>query len=510
VRKTDVILIIVAAAVLAAYMLYMGPLYRDDTFISFRYARNLVAGHGLVYNVGERVEGYTNFLWTMFAAAAIAAGHKPETAALAAARLAALVSVALTYVVARRHLGAPRFFAFAGAALVAANGSFASEAEGAMETALFAALIVGGVLLALDEDARPRRIYWSSVVWAAAALTRPEGVMVFVLVSGYRLAWPAPAHRGRRRALAARLVAPFVLIYAPYYVWRFAYYGYPFPNTFYAKVGASWATVGRGLDYVGRFAWKFTPVLFALPLLGLADGARRRNYGLLIVVAYAYLLYVVAVGGDYLEQERFVIYIFPLLATAGAAAAGWLGRRRRGRRVLRWAAPAAFAFLLLLQTRAFFVRPRGLAHARDTISQHRAAGLWLKSTAAPDDVLVIGPAGIVPYYAELRTYDTIGIVVPAIAHEEVAGMGTGMAGHEKGDGAVLLAKNPRYILIVDTFLRELPLSLPTVRGLARYKGDVEMLNDATFDVRYQLKHQRLSEKCWLNYFERRAAPTPRR
>ena len=35
----------------------------DDAFISFRYARNWVDGHGLVFNHGERVEGYTNFLW---------------------------------------------------------------------------------------------------------------------------------------------------------------------------------------------------------------------------------------------------------------------------------------------------------------------------------------------------------------------------------------------------------------------------------------------------------------
>src|SRR5690242_18166607 len=41
----------------------------DDAFISFRYVRNLLDGHGLVWNVGERVEGYTNFLWVMLVAA---------------------------------------------------------------------------------------------------------------------------------------------------------------------------------------------------------------------------------------------------------------------------------------------------------------------------------------------------------------------------------------------------------------------------------------------------------
>ena len=41
----------------------------DDAFISFRYTRNLLEGHGLVFNPGEYVEGYTNFLWILELAA---------------------------------------------------------------------------------------------------------------------------------------------------------------------------------------------------------------------------------------------------------------------------------------------------------------------------------------------------------------------------------------------------------------------------------------------------------
>ena len=49
----------------------------DDAYISFRYARNLVEGLGLVYNPGERIEGYTNFLWTLMAAAGMSVGLDP-------------------------------------------------------------------------------------------------------------------------------------------------------------------------------------------------------------------------------------------------------------------------------------------------------------------------------------------------------------------------------------------------------------------------------------------------
>ncbi|MCX7878834.1 MAG: hypothetical protein N2510_09400, partial [Ignavibacteria bacterium] len=40
----------------------------DDAYISYRYGRNLMEGNGLVYNPGEKVEGYTNFLWTIITA----------------------------------------------------------------------------------------------------------------------------------------------------------------------------------------------------------------------------------------------------------------------------------------------------------------------------------------------------------------------------------------------------------------------------------------------------------
>src|SRR5436189_992982 len=53
----------------------------DDAFISFRYAQNLAEGNGLVFNPGERVEGYTNFLWVLLLAAGDVLGAAPDVAA---------------------------------------------------------------------------------------------------------------------------------------------------------------------------------------------------------------------------------------------------------------------------------------------------------------------------------------------------------------------------------------------------------------------------------------------
>jgi len=74
-RSLHVFLILFA--LFGLFMLGLGVCVQEDAFISFRYASNLIQGHGLVYNVGERVEGYTNFLWTLILAGGMALGADP-------------------------------------------------------------------------------------------------------------------------------------------------------------------------------------------------------------------------------------------------------------------------------------------------------------------------------------------------------------------------------------------------------------------------------------------------
>src|SRR5262245_37848737 len=67
----------------------------DDAFISFRYAQNWLDGLGLVFNAGERVEGYTNFLWTVWSALGLALGFDAAAWANAWGLACYLASVAL-------------------------------------------------------------------------------------------------------------------------------------------------------------------------------------------------------------------------------------------------------------------------------------------------------------------------------------------------------------------------------------------------------------------------------
>lgn len=94
--------LIVTDAAIAAITVVIGWALRftqDDAYITLRFSRNLAEGTGLVFNAGERVEGYTNFLWTWFLALPHHFGGDPvlwsDIASIAAGVVTALVTLRL-------------------------------------------------------------------------------------------------------------------------------------------------------------------------------------------------------------------------------------------------------------------------------------------------------------------------------------------------------------------------------------------------------------------------------
>jgi len=301
----------------------------DDAFISFRYAHHLVAGEGLVFNPGERVEGYTNFLWTLLLAAAEALGVAPEASSVLLGLLAftgLLVLVARTSTAIARDHGRELPWvsvALAGLALHLHHRLFATSG---LETGLFTLLVTATVVAAVEARG-PRSWGVVGLLGSLATLTRPEGALVYGLSS---LAALAGARPRRRHLLAAW--APGVLLLLPWAAWKLVYYGDLLPNTFYAKDAgeAQWA---EGAAYVGLYLGTYLALVPALaaavlgPLLGRwsEPGWAGRRAGVLVGgLTLAWLVHVLRVGGDFMFA-RFLLPITPLLLLALER---WLGRLR--------------------------------------------------------------------------------------------------------------------------------------------------------------------------------------
>src|SRR6267154_221619 len=88
-----------------ALLAWSGRFIQDDAFISFRYADNLVRGIGLVWNQGERVEGYTNFLWTLLMSGGICLGMDPVLFSQVLGIICFVLTLFFTYKLSRKIFG---------------------------------------------------------------------------------------------------------------------------------------------------------------------------------------------------------------------------------------------------------------------------------------------------------------------------------------------------------------------------------------------------------------------
>jgi arabinofuranosyltransferase len=483
-----------AAWLLALVARFYDPhLIVDDAFISFRYADNLAHGLGMVYNPGERVEGYSNFLWTLLLAAGARLGLDIPQLSIVLALAAALAAVAL--------LGAWSYRLFAagerpgGGAdgldgmllaalpplLYAAIGSQARYVVSGMETLLFGLLVAAAAYLLAVRDAPLA----AGGVFALAAMTRPEGGMYglvaggLTLLPGWRDAGDAAEEPARRRRRSLLLVAAFLAAYVPYFAWRCWYYGDVLPNTFYAKAsGFSWGRIVRGGNLLAEVAdwWSVYPLL-AIAAAALPTLRSRRSLQLAAAYVAVTAVYFAYVGGDFLSffGPRFLMPALPfllLLASEGLGnLCGWAGAwggsagpaRRRGWRITVAAAGAAM-LLANAHWRSWPARHFNRLGISWLMASQEDLGRYLGATAPPDALLADGTAGIVPFYSHLANIDMYGLADLHIGHMRPLPVGFKMVAHEKYDPRYVLRRRPD--LLVSYFDRQ---RTPRAAGLPRVK-----------------------------------------
>lgn len=124
----------------------------DDTFISFRYSKNLAEGLGPVYNAGERVEGVTNFLWVALLAIPSALGWDLGATARILGLLSTLLGFGLLTI--RNPWLSNDYGRLWAGTLFASSAPVACWATGGLETPLFALLILAAVLRVFHEETR--------------------------------------------------------------------------------------------------------------------------------------------------------------------------------------------------------------------------------------------------------------------------------------------------------------------------------------------------------------------
>ena len=475
----------------------------DDAFITFRYAENLALGNGLVFNPGERVEGYSNFLWAVTLSGLVAIGatgfaHGLLVWAKALGLLCGLATVIVTFQ-ACRMLAKPRGlggrYALLAPVILATSPQLAAWSVAGLETSLCALLVVLAQLQTIRLLVKKEAAGRSGVAVAASAglfyllasLARPEIPILFVAACLTVLLSIRPLVRATR--LLAAMGATFGLPYAAFLAWRLDYYGDIFPNTFYAKTAGARLLWLDGLKYWGFGAATIVGPLILLAFLALVGGLGRDRVYLFLVAQFSALgAFMIYCGGDWMGSYRLFIPILPaiaLMAQSGAYALWQLAKRQQ---VRRWGRVAVAVFVVgvclyhLFDVEELSKKPSGFC-ARDAIRyDYYQIARMMRNWLLPGTAVALGEAGLIPYYSKLNVIDCRGLTDRYIAR---------LKGklHAKFDPMYVFKRKPDYILLVDV----------TGRTWCEHNYENMLLDHAVLAADYRLVGDERTQRLFWRY-----------
>ncbi len=522
-RRQRGLAVAVALAGATILLLVHGPwyfdFYADDALITLRYSQHLADGAGPNWNSEGRVEGYTTFLWMGLHAGL----DKIGIDIVEASRALGLAAVVATMLFMARlwqrwsnddrkaAIANPMVIAAAMMALVLTDG-VAFWGFSGMETTAFMALLTLSAVLFLQEQRTVRRPWggppWSAVAFAATAMTRPEGLVAVAVTAGF-LAVQAGFATDRRQALRrlAFWSAVFIALYGSYFVWRYTYYDYLLPNTFYAKVESTSALYERGLDYLWTYGLRYQ----LIPLLGgmavlLANPRLRGDAAYLLLLAGAMLAAVVIEGGEDFPHGRLIVPILPLIYVAGFAGLATL-LRRLSLPSLQSAALAAAVLTLGAMSlfRGSLDLAAPIAQERRALQERELLATWLSENTPPDYTIAAFAVGAIGFYSDRDVLDLLGLNDVVIAHSDVPNFGTGIAGHEKYNVDYVL-DDVRPEIIVTNDAQPGPLTTQAFRALALVPSPVEARNALLTDPRlwqqYAVRPVEI-DGLWFNLLQRK-------
>lgn len=498
------------ALICVAYLahVYVYNYVCDDTFISMRYARNLAEGHGLVFNPGDRVEGFTSPLWTLLLAGIHWLGGDLLLWARLLGVIAGLCTIMLSYRLAALCTAQrlPPIMATLPPLILAANGSFACWSASGMEAVPYVCLVLAS-FVAICAGRLPAAAGLS----IAVVLTRPDS-FVLLPVFGTFLLLQHP--RNGLKPTVGWFIACGAAI-AALFLARFLYYGDWLPNTYYAKVGGGLHAAVRGIRYLREYAADHEGlILIMLPLLyyGVLRGTIRQRF--LAAGVAALWLGTVLVGGDGLPMYRFALAPMPLLAVLHAHLIAELYGAVLGSASHRWKQDTAVGVATLLLISVHATKPLAGYHYKRYADQQLEitwwtnAGKWFARNAKEHESIAAVPIGAVSYYARIRVFDMLGLTDRHIAHRDCPSMGTGWAGHEKSDGPYILGRRPTYLLLGNIDVTDQPRD-PTKRPFIPYRSmpvwqrERDIYSTGEIYSLYKPRSVRIAPGQYLNFYELR-------
>jgi arabinofuranosyltransferase len=275
----------------------------DDAYITFRVVWNLLHGYGPVFNPGERVQAYTHPLWMLVMTAAHGVTREFFFTALAVSYAFAVVAVLRVVRSSESLAGGMTAFL----ALISSKAFVDYTSSGLEYPLSYLLLAVFYVKFCRIADAPLERpdLQRFGLLAGLAFVNRMDSVLLY----GIPLAWLA-FRVWRRRELLVSLVVGFAGPAAAWLLFATIYYGFPLPNTYYAKVATGIPATLLYQQGVAYLLNSFARDPITLGTVGIVTGLALRStiaVRLSAISALLYVAYTVSVGGDFMSGRFFAM-----------------------------------------------------------------------------------------------------------------------------------------------------------------------------------------------------------
>jgi arabinofuranosyltransferase len=274
----------------------------DDAYITFRTVDNFINGYGLTWNPVERVQAYTHPLWMFLIAVFYFFTREIYYTSIILSLTISLVAVILFAF----RVAPSLVMALLGLAILTASKAFVDYSTSGLENPLTHLLWVIFLLIYLRSEVNLKAVFLLSFIAGLATLNRMDTLLLYLPALVYVL-----VKFGRLKGVYA-----LILGFLPFILWELFslfYYGFPFPNTAYAKlnVGISgWELAERGLQYL-MDSLTMDPLTLLIIAVGMLIPFISREWRVTPIVAgmALYLLYIIRIGGDFMSGRYLTVLL---------------------------------------------------------------------------------------------------------------------------------------------------------------------------------------------------------
>ena len=280
----------------------------DDSYHAYIMAKNLVDGNGFVYNIGQRATASTCPLFTLV----VAAGYFVIRDMFFVSLLINIIFSVLAFRILVRYFCRTKRQIIACLLVLIGCVSFVSYTTSGLENSML--FFLGACFVRVyfgRERYNAKNMFVLAILVALIAMTRMDAVLIFAPMALYvYLAKRDGVSFGKAVVLGIAGLLPFVL----WELFSTFYYGFPFPNTAYVKLGTDIALrdyLIRGVRYYLNAAL-CDPIVLIVPVCVLiaAISVRKGQYIICMTGPLIYGLYLLYIGGDFMMGRHFTLPFF--------------------------------------------------------------------------------------------------------------------------------------------------------------------------------------------------------